>query len=196
MESFQYDETSQRMSNEGLQGYFHFDEADLSANRNGQLTEKQTQRLQQGSGISKSLRVIFGLLMLGLSIGLAVFTIALIPQITNTTERIIWPIFLGFFAVLTTILGFFFLRGVFRKTNLVVEKAHGSVNIVAVQKTDHRSNHYTSHELHIGEETFLVTSRLANILKQGDPCTVYFVRDSAGEKSVLKFSNVISMEGS
>jgi hypothetical protein len=184
------------MTNDQLQGYFHFDDADLAANRNGNLTEKQTQRLKQRSGISKSLRIFLGLLLFGISICLTVFTIAMIPQITNTPERIIWPFFFGFFALLTVMLGFFFLRGLFRKTNLAIEKTQGPVNIVAVQKTDNRSNHYTSHEFHIGGETFLVTSRLANILMQGDSCTVYFVRDAPGEKSVLKFSNVISVEGS
>ena len=184
------------MNNEQLQNYFHFDESDLYANRNGNLSEKQQERLLQKSRKSKTTGLIVGLIFFGAAACLLFFIAAIFPQMEALADKIIWSLFFGVFILFTAILGSVFISKVFKKTNLILEKAEGAVNIVAVQSLSGTNDfkRIIVHELNIGGQNFRVPALLADYIAQGDTCAIYFLRESPNSKIKLESANILSME--
>ncbi len=67
------------MSDQALHERFKFDEADLNANRNGRLSDKQKQRLVKENKSSKISGAVAGLVFLGIG---SIFSFVFIPQYT------------------------------------------------------------------------------------------------------------------
>ena len=168
------------MDDQKLMEYFKFDEADLEANRYGQLTAKQMTNLRADDKQGRIILAIIGIILLAFM----AFMIYLFG----------WKLTLSFDIgkkVLADAVGLVLVGGVgllavrafraaFAKFQVKVQKVEGPVNIVKERRmVDDR--HYYVYEMHIGDETFEVDSDLASIMLQGDVYAVYSVEGSEDE---------------
>ena len=178
------------MGDSHLMNYFKFDEADLAANRNGQLTDKQKSRLIKEDRRDRTWSVVGGgfLILIGL-VGL-VIAIAAGMADPDWGFRIgfglgfgcIWPVVWGG-------IGVTILRRAFSKFQVQLERATGPVNIIKAERTSTstdsdgftHTSHYFVYELHIGGKSFDVQPNLADIMMQGDTYAVYFTEGSEND---------------
>jgi hypothetical protein len=171
------------MTDQVLMSYFKFTEADLQANRMGQMSDAQKQSLLQEDRADRKWDFFGGgcLIVIGL-IGLAA-AIGAVIVFTDTGARIglglmfgvIWPLIWGVLGVRT--LGPAFARS--RQIQLL--KVQGPVNFLKAERTSITTSdgfvHHHQHiveELHVGGKSFDVTEELTNIMKQGDTYAVYY----------------------
>ena len=181
------------MDDQALQDYFKFDAADLDANRNGKLSEKQQQKLVQEKTSSKKWGTwggfIGGLFFLGIA---SIFPIVFIPMavaswqqhdiggtIGNLIGPIIWVLVWGAIGVFLVVSGF---RRAFKppESKVLLKKVAGPINIVAVEESGSHGSTYIDHELHIGKEEFDVDEDLAGLMMQGDVYAIYYTEDLDG----------------
>jgi hypothetical protein len=154
------------MSQDPLDTYFDFDEADLFANRNGYLTDRQKTRMATQEQFAK--RFFLGIAIFLFGVGIVPTIIVWLSNPSRTFPVIwssLWIPTWGFF-------GFLVARMALstRKAPLL-KKAEGPVNIV-MEDTDSTDRDY---ELHVGGETFDADSELADIMMQGDVYAVYYI---------------------
>lgn len=163
-----------------LQEYFKFDASDLSANRNGQFTEKQKARLAVEDKSSRKWSLVGGLGLLFIAaIGVAGAIAGWIGD-SDCGFRIgfgigfgcIWPLIWGG-------LGWAILSNSFSKHEFKLARVQGRVNIVR-RESYSSSSHTTSiyHELHIGGQEFSIEEDLADVMMQGDEYILYYIQDS------------------
>jgi hypothetical protein len=175
------------MFDEQLMKYFKFDEADLQANRSGQLTEKQTTGMAEDDKYNKIFGAIGGIFLfliavLGFYVGVSGFSQSydIRGRLTAVVLVAAWGGLFGGLCART-------MRHAFSKFQVRILKAEGPVNIVKVERTSTRPNGTTSrfyaYEMHIGTGTFDVTSDLAGYMMQGDIYAIYYTQDS--EKEIL-----------
>ena len=164
-----------------LRKFFNFDESDLVANRNRQVTHKQEKLLKQAERIGKTISVILGFSIL-------IAGIYFIPTIISDFIRF------GFnegslingvvFITVIAAFGFLFLRGLFTKKKFSVEAVEGKVNFVAVEKKAGSSTSSTAtkvpqYEMRVGNEKFNdVGEDLLNIINEGDVYAFYYTGDT------------------
>ncbi len=166
-----------------LQKYFDFDEADLSANRLGKLSDKQKVRAENNARSAKNLFLV---------IGIVLFAIAVFPSVllylikAQSTFLIIWSVI---WIPIWTFIGVRTIRaGKPKRADFVVKYVLGEVNIVKTENYNSASKRYeTDHELHIGGVTFNVNSDLADVMMQGQPFAVYYLE---GTKTILSAERV------
>jgi len=168
------------MEDPKLMDYFEFDEGDLQANRFGQFTSKQLERLKEETETEKKGGIgcgaIFFLIALGGIVG------AILAGLSNQEwgSRIgiglsfgcLWPIVWGS-------IGWMIMSGSFKKTEFKIAKVQGRINIV--RDESYNSNTHATHEtyeMHIGGETFEVDEGLADVMMQGDEYIVYYLEDT------------------
>jgi hypothetical protein len=186
------------MEDQSLKDYFHFDEGDLQANRNGQLSAKQRQNLLAGQKSDRRWGLVGGL---GCGVGFlaiaSIFPLVFIPlgltqlqkgdmggAIGSLIPAVIWALIwgaIGFFAIWGGVNG-----AINKPEPLTLKSVTGPVNIVGVERTSGGKHHHTyiQHELHIGDQEFDVQESLAGHVMQGDTYAVYYVDDD----------NVLSLE--
>jgi hypothetical protein len=176
-----------------IKDYFEFDDGDLTANRNGQLTEKQQKYLSEDLKYGRALGI-------GCSVLLLIIACAFPPIYyasalmnawqTHTTAGLsgfwstasLWtPIGVGM-----AVLWFFNMYSKSKPKN-ILKKATGPVNIVAVERRDgSRHASYLVNVLHIGSLAIDIKEALVGHMLQGDMYTVYYVENNDGsEKQVL-----------
>ncbi len=168
-----------------LQKYFGFDESDLFANRNGNLTPGQQSRLVDDDKFGKKLFLIISLILLFVAILPAIIIgISIILCISKNC----WPVSARYFftamvLIWTPIWGYFGIRvlrsALATQKSFLLQKVEGPINIIRTVHTDHKTRQdHEEHELHIGNEEFECDSELANIMMQGDIYTIYFVKET------------------
>jgi len=189
------------MEDQALKNYFHFDEGDLMANRNGQLSPKQQQALVSDQKSGRLWGVVGGF---GCGLGLlaiaSIFPIVFIPvglaslQSHEAGGAIGAFIGAGVWALIWGGIGVFALWSGFssivdKPTPLTLQRVAGPVNLVGVERTSGGEHHHTyiQHELHIGGQEWDVDSSLAGYIMQGDVYAVYFVVDE-GIQSLERLS--------
>jgi hypothetical protein len=178
------------VSDSSLMNYFKFDEADLAANRNGQLTDQQKSRLVREDKRDRTWSVVGGgfLILIGL-VGL-VIAIAAGMADPDWGFRIgfglafgcIWPLVWGG-------IGVGILSRAFSKFQVNLLRATGPVNVVKVERTStstdsdgfSHTHHYFVYEMHVGGKSFDVTGELADIMMQGDTYAVYYTEGSEND---------------
>jgi hypothetical protein len=169
------------MEDEKLKQYFKFDEADLNANRNGYFTEKQKARLALEDKSGRKWSLTGGIVLLLIAAGGLAGAIAGWIGDSDWGFRIgfglgfgvIWPLIWGG-------LGAALLSSSFSKHEFKLARVQGRANIV--RKESYSSEHHTTsvyHELHIGGVEFSVDEDLADVIMQGDECTLYYIKDSS-----------------
>ena len=189
------------MDDQALRDYFKFDEADLTANRNGTLTEKQKQKLIQDNKSSKRFGVGCGIVGALFFLGIAsIFPFAFIPLGLHTMQggdmggavgsfiaAAVWALIWGGIGIGIAIYGF---KSAFEnRSKVVLKTAAGPINLVGVEHTGEHGHTYIEHELHIGKEEFDVDEDVAGFMMQGDPYAFYFIENTDGSGK-----NVMSVE--
>jgi hypothetical protein len=155
------------MQDQKLQDYFEFDEDDLQANRNGNLSEKQKkelssdksftiQRRRRAAAIFLALGIFLWLILAGLLIFKGTGYLAQNARSSSTVQE-----------------------------NYLLKKVEGPVNIIQAEReiAGNASRHHFVHELHLGGVTFDVLPDLPNIMMQGDVYAAYYTEpndDSGG----------------
>jgi hypothetical protein len=167
------------MQDQKLQDYFHFDEADLQANRSGVFSEKQKKELSsdQSGTIQRRRRAALVFFALGilLLLGLAGFLI-----FKGTAYLLQDPVLLicpGPGGLVLLLASIYILRSTSSvKQNYQLMKAEGPINIIQAERmiAGNASRHHFVHELHLGGATFDVLPELPNIRVQGDVYALYY----------------------
>jgi uncharacterized protein YqhQ len=187
------------MSDFELMKLWNFDDADLGANRLGQLTQKQKNVLAEKAKSHKGFNTIIGVII-AVVFGGALLTGLFVPILATvggsllesgevTTEALIAliPIIcvvlfsLAIFGVILIVV----LRVVFERANKKVEttvrRVEGTVNFVWVEKQER--NRFKNGpmyktvrvlEMRIGGETFTVDQELPNVVNQGEEWIFYY----------------------
>ena len=178
------------MLDQQIMNYFKFDQSDLQANRNGQFTEKQKARLVKEDKSDKTGSLVWGgILLLIAAIGL---TIAIVAGIADSDWGFRIGFGLGFGCIWPLVwggLGVSIMSRAFSKFQVKLERVVGPVNIVKVERTStstdsdgfSHTSHYYVDELHVGAQTFQVTSDLAGIMMQGDVYAIYYTEGSEND---------------
>jgi hypothetical protein len=189
------------MSELELMKLLKYDDADLAANRLGQLTQKQRNLLDDKAKKDKNFYIIIGVVIALVACG-GMFTRVVIPLLTGTGNSFLQTGELGpdvLISMLPTlgISGFFILlfggvvilvlRTVFkkadRKVDTTVHRAEGKVNFVWVEREEPNHNDdgpmYNTVrllEMRVGSDTNFtnVNSKLPNLLNQGDEWIFYY----------------------
>jgi hypothetical protein len=184
------------MSDQALKNYFLFDEADLTANRAGQLSESQQKKInQEDKAALKIVRVIAWALML---VALIYPLVVVIPRALAALQGhsaigqvdwlspLIWVAIWGGLGVYCMYCGYFQ-----PDPKIEFKQVSGPAHIVAVEKSSGGEHSHTSieYELHIKKVTFDVDQELASVMKQGDPYTIYYYERKG---DILKY--VLSVE--
>jgi hypothetical protein len=182
-----------------LMDYFKFDEADLAANKIGQLTDKQKLRLSSDAKSGRKWGIIGGLLFLGVA---AIFPIAffgnclfggncktdpgtgaLIGGIVLIGVNLIW---VGIWGGIGVVL----IKSIFSKQEYKLKLAEGPINIVKELSSDSHHHEIVDYELHVGGQVFDVDSDLADFMMQGDVFAFYYLADSNNEDEPMEVLSV------
>jgi hypothetical protein len=178
---------------------WNFDDTDLSANRMGQLTQKQKDLLAEKAKSHKSSNTIIGI-VIAVIFGGTLLTAVFVPilaavagsylengGITPQAMQIsLLLICVGLFVLVLFGVGLIFvLRFIFaranRKVDLAVRRIEGSVNFVWVERR-HRNTSKSGPtyktvrvlEMRIAGETFSIDNDLPNIINQGEEWVFYY----------------------
>jgi len=181
------------MEDQALKDYFGFDEGDLQANRNNQLSAKQQQatladqKADRRWGLVGGLGCGGGLLLIGAIFPLVFLPIGLKALLNNDSHGATGPFFAaGVWALVWGIIGMVVMysgisAAIKRPVPLTVKTVTGPVNLVGVERRSGGKYHrtYIQHELHIGDQEFDVGESLAGHLMQGDIYAVYYSDDNS-----------------
>ena len=193
------------MDDQALRDFFKFDDADLAANRNGSLTEKQKQKLIQANKSDKKFGIGCGLGAGVLFLGVAsIFPFVFIPMgLSSLAEHdpgsatgsfiaaAVWAVIWGGIGLVALYLGF--KSGTADKSKVLLKKAAGPINLVGIERTGEHGHTYIDHELHIGKEEFDVDEDIAGLMMQGDPYAFYYVENMDGSgKNILSVERISS----
>ncbi len=190
------------MNDQFIKDYFEFDDADLVANRNGQLTEKQQKYLSEDLKYGRALGI--GCSILLLIIACAFPPIYYASALVNAWQTHTASGLSGFFSTtsLWTPIGagmallWFFNTYSKSKPKSLLKKAVGPVNIVAVERRDgSRHATYLVNVLHIGPLAIDIKQALVGHMMQGDIYTVYYVEDNDGSERQILSLELLPKEG-
>ena len=188
------------MSDEKLKEHLNFDEADLGANRLGQLTQKQKARLGEKFKSNRNLYLFIGIAIVVMFCGS--FLTRLIGAVVGGTGRDLlgngnnapslvsmlpFIAMAGVFLLVFGVILFFVLRVVFGKANqkadVAVQRAQGKVNFVWVEREERNMSKtgpmfrtVRSLELRVGENNTFnnVNAELPNLIDQGEEWIFYY----------------------
>ncbi|MFN8410843.1 MAG: hypothetical protein U0Z26_00500 [Anaerolineales bacterium] len=162
---------------EKLQEYFKFNQSDLQENKQGQVSENQKSLLKNRQAKYNSRAIIAVALLLLVTIGALVLTGRLAP--TGSLPNIL-RIAPGPLVSVVLVIGFLIYRN-YRKNDLSLQKAEGTVNFVWVEeKVLNSSNSGPDYktvkklEMRVGGINFNVHESLIDIINQGDTCRFYY----------------------
>ena len=186
------------MSETKLKQLLNFDEADIGANRLGQLTQKQKNLLGEKFKSNKMLYTGIGVILFLMicSVVGRIVSGPVISIVTGSGESIsdslstaipflviglLFALFFGFIL-------FLIIRVVFQKANrqadMTVRRAEGKVNFVWIEREERNLSSagpmfktVRSLEMRVGEDTNFkgVNSELPNLINQGEEWIVYYV---------------------
>ena len=180
------------MSDQALKDYFLFDDADLEANRKGQLTDKQKKYLSEDLRYTKMIGFgCSGVFFLG-AVVVLIFSLtgffnssqSMSAALQSLMPTLALAAILG---VLGIVMIVWTLSRSGAKSSLVLKRVVGPINIVAMERR-HDLEHptYTVHELHIGDLSFEVKQEVGNFMKQGDSYAVYYTEGQGGSERLIQ----------
>lgn len=161
------------MSDDRLMKYFKFDEADLSENRKGVLSQKQIGRLKgERSSFKTKTRIVGSIIGLG---SLVVLGIIFWSGVLNDSGILIFVIPILFLMPLGV--ASFLIFGKFADGNYSVKKVEGPIELTMKQtyNQDGTTNHH--YRLQIGEQSFVTDPELSKIMVDGDTYRIYYLDD-------------------
>lgn len=186
------------MADDRLERYFHFDQADLQANRAGQFTEKQKQRLRKEDADARKSSTVFALFLLAVA-AIGPFGAVLAWQgFDDMTSRLI---FAGGFGVIWTLvwgsMAWGQLHRALFKHDYRIGRAQGHAKVVQASQSVGEGRVSFHHEMQIGGQRFLATTFLGEIVN-GTEATVYYVDrsldDPYNKAGIYSSDSVLSME--
>ena len=156
------------MNDQALRDYFDFDDTDLAANRNGEYSEKQKQKLvrENKENIKASLKTGVPLLVLAIILLLVTIIFFKALGLGGVIATIVLMLLCGGFAYL-------FLLGAYRD-----RKADISKKITKVKKKEgpvriSEAMHGRGAFLHVRGENWEIDDKSADTIHQGDIYAVY-----------------------
>ena len=155
------------MTNQTLQSYFKFDDADLEANRRGQFSEKQKARLSALNKKERILRWVLGVILVGITI----LDIVLAPTYwhDSTFPTMTFPI-----GLLAGIIGLFVLWGTKKADRKYrLKKIQGRVSYTRYKPRTVKGKQYNNRIIHLDNSHFDVAENTPTILKEGAVYAVY-----------------------
>lgn len=183
------------MNDQQLMNLLKFEKADLQANRNGRISEKQMAQLRTIETAEKRSSLLGGagnafVALIGVAGAALVMTEESLgfKIIFGGIFGILWPLFWGSAALAG-------LRRGFVKVDATLKKAAGTVSIEKITRSDYNSDSQQTtysnvHEMRIGGYTFIVNPALQNYIRRGDSYAVYFAEFNHKERS----REVLSLE--
>jgi hypothetical protein len=173
------------MEDEKLEAYFKFDEADLQANRNGQFSGKQKQRLTEMDQSRLSGRVFAGIVFIGVATAGLVITLWLGVSVQNPILTMLFGFFFGLvWPLLWGALGVYLLRTSSSKQKYKLGKVQGHIRFSRHINTRTRNPVYGYIVLHVATKRFDVPENFPTIMKPGDEFLVYYIT-TAGTSKIL-----------
>jgi hypothetical protein len=168
------------MNDDQIKAYFGFEENDLIANRNGELSESQRKRLKEADRFAERfIRILFLLFLTG-GIFLAILAFF--------SERNI-GLWIGM-VVLFLLAGWAF-RGARAEVDDRIEKAEGEINFVklgnmtgSVQTASPQRMTISGYQMRVGSEVFDNANPALIQYMQGDSYSVYFTKTTRQVLSV------------
>ncbi len=168
------------MEDKKLMEYFQFDDADLYANRNNTLTEKQRTRLTAELKSKRTKQTVLAYFMFFLALVgvMAAVFVWLLPD-SDLGLRIGFAIGFGLvWPAVYIFMGMIFLPPA-SYMDLELASATGHVNIVRVESYDPETHAASSrYDLYIGSNRFTADHKVGGIMLQGDEYTVYYLKNS------------------
>ncbi|MGD0752969.1 MAG: hypothetical protein ABSA23_16370 [Anaerolineales bacterium] len=172
------------MDDQKLKDIFKFDESDLEANRNGNLSEKQKNGIVKRRKDWKRTGLNYSSAVIVIGLGIIVID-AVVSYLHGTFPHLdVGAVITGaVFAILGALWLYLTLTGESGKTDLskdMVKKAEGPANIIKAERTRSSGGsggsieHYFAYELHIGDKEFDVDGSLANVIMQQDEYAIYY----------------------
>jgi hypothetical protein len=162
------------VDDKALQEYFFFDGADLNANRNGRLSDKQLKKLKEDDKGASKFVVIAMLVLFGIA---SIFPI-IYKQIT--LEVILWVVVWG--GLGSYCLYCLLFPAATPVSKIVLKKAEGPIKFVAM---DASNNNEIEYNLRIGKVKLQVVSNdCTELMKNGDVYAVYYydLKDGTGNQ--------------
>ena len=170
------------MSDPELEKILDFNEADLNANRNGVLTERQRGKLTKEEKSSRWMFWILTIILFATAISPWVLLLNSVmsgtlswPYSRTPTDYIgpiIWTILWGYFAVSS-------FHATSDKYNYKLLKVQGNVNFINNSWGDRHGKRGDNFELHISKKKFEdIDLRLLDAIDQGDEYAIYYLNDS------------------
>jgi hypothetical protein len=185
------------MLSQELMKYFNFDEADLAANKMGQLTDKQKMRLSSDAKSGRTWGIAGGLLFLGVA---AIFPLAFFGKClfggdcqTDGAGWIITGVLIFVNLIWVGIwggIGVILIKSLFSKQEYKLKLAEGPINIVKEVSSDSHHHEVVEYELHVGGQVFDVDSSLADFMMQGDVYAFYYLADSNNQDEPMEVLSV------
>jgi hypothetical protein len=160
-----------------------FTEADLTANRNGMLSDAQREKLQKSAGMTKVYSLISFVVVMIVIAGIIAYVFFLSPTASSMissfskTPEMIYIIG-GVFAVVILIVIFSILRTILGSNKLAAGKV--SVAEGAAKLKSSRSHEYgfTAYTVKIDKVKFHVTEAVFNSLVENGSYRFYYVKNS------------------
>jgi hypothetical protein len=173
------------MEDQALRDYFLFDEADLSANRNGKYSEKQRKKMTQDDRRASQFVRVTGLLLTFLALIYPGVIICRMVLAAWQKQAYVFQlnITVAIFALIFGATGCYSLYcGFFDKSQdlskVKVKKAEGPVHFVAMDSGKYTEIEYS---LRVGKENMeVVDHTLKDIMKDGEFIAVYFYNPNDG----------------
>ena len=178
------------MSEAKLREYLKFNDSDLRANQNGQVSDKQKTRLAQTRKTSATRWiVIFGLLLV-IPVAIAIWLLKAVVSdglsLTNLFNAYGIPILIFGSAALFVV--WVVVSVVLKKPDDILRSMEGEVEYVRVERQEkdyarsdsHHDMYKTvqAYELHLGKSTLGdVDKAMMEVVKQGDVYKMYYTRD-------------------
>lgn len=173
------------MHDQRLMDYFKFDESDLEANRAGDFSDAQKDKIRTDQAGAYNRTIWTFAWAVPLAVGLLGWMALLLFQghVNGSNGGLV--VNLGIWGFIALLVALFALRGVLTKHRFRLAKVQGPIKIV--REVVHGRHRHTSvyHELHVGGEEFSVDESLADVMQQGDEYTVYYDLDNDSTGSIL-----------
>lgn len=171
------------MKDDQIKAYFAFDDADLLANRNGQLSEKQSKRVREADRFAE--RFIFILFFVFLISGIFLAVLAI-----YTRNNI--GLWIGM--VILLLLAAWSFRGIHTEVDDPVQKVQGEVNFVKVENktmTEPAAQRMTvsRYEMCVGPQVFGNVNPALIEYMQGEKYIVYFTKTTRQILSVEQIAD-------
>jgi hypothetical protein len=178
------------MEDDQIKAYFAFEENDLIANRNGELSEKQRKRINAADRFAE--RFILGLFVILLAGGLLVGILAF-----SIRDNI--GLWIGM--VILFLLAAWAFRGARTDVDDAVQKAEGKIDIVKVENMSGSANNPAPHrmtisgyEMRVGGEVFPNINPVLIEYMQSEPYLVYFTKTTRQILSAEPVSNAAQIQ--